>query len=262
LVSYVYSAALNQGSANAAEGVYVNRFDLGSDQPVGQIAWDASPSNGVELQLRTALHGGSFGGWTSASSSSPKAISWTARYVEYRLRFLDVGGGDVTVASVELGLPTPTATVTPSATPSATASDTPTASPTPTPSATATVTPVATNTMVVLVPTATATPTFVPTALPPAPEKEGEARCFPNPARGAQTHFAFELHKPGRAKLSVWNAAGQLSSQVEDHFGEGKRLLHLTVKDYAPGVYLYQLTLDYDDGRSVQGPVKRFAVIP
>jgi hypothetical protein len=86
--------------------------------------------------------------------------------------------------------------------------------------------------------------------------------AFPNPAQGAQTRFGFSLDASGSATISVWTAAGVLASTVADHFGPGNSILRLNIKDYAPGVYLDQLVIHYDDGRTVTGPLEKFVVIP
>ena len=229
----IYAASLNQGTANAAMGAYRHRFDQGSDQLAVSLAVtlaSGTPASAVKARVRTAVNGGSWSAW-SALSTPPLILNATVRWVEYELVFTDPGAGvNAGVTKVELlGVPP-----TPTATPTMVLTATPTATP----------------------------PPGTPTPELPSPPDEGDSRCFPNPAHGDKAHFAFEMHGPGTGRIRVWNAAGQLSSTVEDHFNQGKTLLHLTIKDYAPGVYLYQLGLDYDDGRKVTGPIKRFAVLP
>jgi hypothetical protein len=246
-----YQASLSQGAANAAQGVYVNRFDLGSDSALGQLIWALSPSNGGTLQYRWAASAGAWSAWSAPLSGGSAALGVTARYLEYRVLLQDVPGSDVSLTKVQVLQATPTPSATPSASPTVSATATP--SSTPTRSATVTASPTVS-------PTPSATPDV--TALPSAPDTPGDCKAYPSPAHGDLAHFVFKVEGPGRGKLRVWNSAGQLSSTIEDVLSGGSQAFHLHIHDYAPGVYLYQLELDYDDGRTVQGPVKRFAVIP
>jgi hypothetical protein len=169
----VFSASLNQGTANAASGSFAGRFDLGSVQPLGAVEWTSNAPANVQLQVRVGDGSGNFGAWTALDNSGsinlPSAGFGTGRYVEYRARLTDNGSSDVELYDVTLRdladmskTPTPSvsATHTPSATttatPSATPSNTPvpgTATPSPTVTATASATPIVSP-----VPTATMAP--------------------------------------------------------------------------------------------------------
>jgi hypothetical protein len=269
LNNLVYQAPLNQGAANCAQGVYNNRFDLGSDQALNQLTWVLAPANGGTLQARWATSAGTYSAWSSAAAGGSLDL-WgvTARYLEYRVLLADVPGSDVYLQSVSLewgdtptATPTGTFTVTPTSSPTgtftqtavATATPVQTATPSPTPTPTFSSTPVVTATVS---PTATITPLAVK-----VPSDPGDPVCYPNPGRGGDMHFGFRSDHTGRCVLRVWNAAGQLASTAQNGLVAGKQVIDLHLKDYAPGVYLYQLELDNDDGSVVNGPVKRFAVI-
>jgi hypothetical protein len=249
-----YQASLNQGASNCAQGVYVNRFDLGSDQALNQLTWVLAPSNGGTLQARWSTSAGTFSAWSSAAAGGSMDL-WgvTARYLEYRVLLADVPGSDVYLQSVSLESgDAPTATPTLTSTPTATVTPTFTVSPA------YSATPTFSNTPVV---TATLTATLTPPPLPRMPSDPADPVCYPNPGRGEDMHFGFRSDHAGRCVLRVWNAAGQLASTAEDSVVIGKQVIDLHIKDYAAGVYLYQLELDNDDGSVVNGPVKRFAVI-
>src|SRR6185503_21094434 len=98
----IYRAPLNQGSTNAGIGVFQSQFDLGAVWPLTQLSWNASTPANASVQVRSALSDMVFGDWTAATTSSPLPLTWTARYVEYRLEMTDPGAGNMEVSDVTL----------------------------------------------------------------------------------------------------------------------------------------------------------------
>lgn len=110
-------------------------------------------------------------------------------------------------------------------------------------------------------------PSPMPTETPNAGtkgSKKDEARIYPNPGkRGAEkSHFGIELEEAGVARVTVWNSAAQIVGETEERFAAGKASLHLSTRNFAPGIYLCQYSVIYDSGRKVTGKVQRFAIQP
>ena len=152
---------------------------------------------------------------------------------------------------------TPTSTYTPTSTWTLTWTNTltPTPSWTPTPSATASPSPTASGT-----PTSTATLGGSPS---PSPVPTPRNRCylFPSPARGDHATVCYQMAQSGKCRLRVWNAAGDLISDITEVKGSGLQSTQLTIRTYAAGVYLYRCLLRYDDGTEDPIETKKFIVV-
>jgi hypothetical protein len=181
-------------------------------------------------------------------------------------------GGAVTVIQgcvVEPTL-TPTATSTPTATPTATVTSTLTATPTTSPTATITLTPTATTTSTATA-TITATPTVTPTATitqtpTPAypganPPGSGECFIYPSPARGNQATACYNMAEPGQVEVKIWNWRAGLVDDLNDQKPAGVQTTPFDISSFAPGVYLFEVTLRYDSGRTDKCGPHKFAVI-
>jgi hypothetical protein len=73
--------------------------------------------------------------------------------------------------------------------------------------------------------------------------------------------FGFTLAQPGRARVRILNASGQLLSENSAGFGAGPAELVFDVKGFAQGVYYYQVNMDYDDGSTEILALKSFVVL-
>jgi hypothetical protein len=156
---------------------------------------------------------------------------------------------------------TPTATESFTSTPTASATQTWTWSvsvtSTPTPTASFTLTPTETP-VITLGTTATPTGTLVPWG-----HDDGHQNTFiyPSPARGPYATVAYKLKEPGRVRIRVWNAAAEWVAEVNEYKASGPQTSILTVRDYAPGVYLYRVLIDYNSGGHEQLSTVRFVVL-
>ena len=166
----------------------------------------------------------------------------------------------VTFTSTPTGTSTNTATATSSFTPTntATLTDTSTATGTPTNTSTLPPTSTATNT-----PTTTATFTPSPTsAYPlssvPAP---GTSYVAPDPVTGNTAALAYNMAGTGSVDIRIFNAIGQMVNKQDEVKSGGPQTSTLNVSSYAPGVYVYVVTITYDVGGTSSLPVSKFVVV-
>ncbi len=149
--------------------------------------------------------------------------------------------GTQTLTSTNTPLMTSTYTVTSTVTPSQTM----TLPPTTTPSETATIQP-----------TTTASPTFVTT-----PAAAGATFIYPSPATGDKANVVYTLSGPGNVKIRVYNDAAQLVETLTEDKQGGPQTSVLNIKNLSTGVYMYILTLTYQNqGTTKIGP-KKFMVL-
>ena len=88
----------------------------------------------------------------------------------------------------------------------------------------------------------------------------GEDFLFPSPATGDAAHFEYCMARPGKVKIRVYNIIGDLAAKIEDVKGIGAQLSSINTGRLAPGVYLYKLEKNYDNGTSSTSGVKKFVV--
>jgi hypothetical protein len=89
----------------------------------------------------------------------------------------------------------------------------------------------------------------------------GEADFFfPSPAIYDTAHFEYCMALPGTAKIRVYNAIGDIVARIEDSKAAGAQLSAINTGRLAPGVYLYRLEKNYDNGTSTTSSVKKFVV--
>ena len=88
----------------------------------------------------------------------------------------------------------------------------------------------------------------------------GEDFFFPSPATGDRADFAYCMASPGTARIRIYNTVGDLAVKLEHAKGAGAQSTTLNTGRMAPGVYLYRLEKDYDNGTSSKSTVKKFVV--
>jgi hypothetical protein len=93
--------------------------------------------------------------------------------------------------------------------------------------------------------------------LPPA----NSSYSFPAPASGASMGIACVLESPGKVEIAVFNEAGDLASTLSDDLGAGPQVLRATIKDFAPGVYFYLLSIHYSSGKIERQAPHKFVVV-
>jgi hypothetical protein len=106
------------------------------------------------------------------------------------------------------------------------------------------------------IPQPTLTPS--PPNNPPAP---GLDFIYPSPARGDHANLAYVMAEAGMMRLKVWNQNGEVSSEINDHKPAGVQATPFSLSGFAPGVYFYRVTLEYDSGKTEQLKPGKFAVI-
>ena len=106
-------------------------------------------------------------------------------------------------------------------------------------------------------PTATSTSSY-PGSNPPAP---GQCYVFPSPVKGDQASVAYDMAGPGIMTLKIFNRIGELAAQVAERRPAGVQASSFSVSGFAPGIYFFTVTLNYDSGRTEKPKAGKFAVI-
>jgi hypothetical protein len=88
----------------------------------------------------------------------------------------------------------------------------------------------------------------------------GKTFAFPSPARGERVNFAYSMAESGKADIRVYNEAGDLVARIQDDKLIGTQTSRLSVRDFAPGVYIYKVLLTYASGKVESLEVQKFAV--
>jgi hypothetical protein len=83
---------------------------------------------------------------------------------------------------------------------------------------------------------------------------------FPSPAKGNQANIAYCMVGAGNVKIRVYNEIGKLVDTVEERKPTGPQGSNINIGKLAPGVYLYLLNLNFDDG-STKKYKHKFVVI-
>lgn len=122
---------------------------------------------------------------------------------------------------------------------------------TPTPSYTPTVT---------FTPTPSFTPTITLTPSPP-PAAHGDSYIYPSPARGGRATLSYNMAESGTLDLQLWNQNGERISEITDRKPAGPQATSFSLTGFAPGIYYYLATLNYDSGMSERLKMEKFAVI-
>jgi len=78
---------------------------------------------------------------------------------------------------------------------------------------------------------------------------DGEAYVYPSPSDPLHcAKIVYAMRAPGTADIRVYHEDGTLAAHLEEHHGFGLQVDLLRSCSFAPGVYLYRLTLRYDSG--------------
>jgi hypothetical protein len=144
----------------------------------------------------------------------------------------------------------------------ATKTVTPTYTATPTITKTATISPTITVTSTIT-PTLTITPTITQTLTnTPWVVKGGDVTVYPNPANGGQMNFLYSPAAASHVKIDVYNLAGLKVAHLEDtnKAGAANQVTTWKIANVAPGVYLYQLTLEDINGISTTSKMKKLVI--
>jgi hypothetical protein len=88
----------------------------------------------------------------------------------------------------------------------------------------------------------------------------GQAHAYPSPAHGGVVNIVSTLNTPGRASVRIWNENGDLAATQAQSGPAGVMTIPVPVNQFAPGVYLYIVTINYDSGSVDKLPVQKFAV--
>jgi hypothetical protein len=115
-------------------------------------------------------------------------------------------------------------------------------------------------------PTASETFTISPTPSPggyqgTSPPQAGQAFVYPSPARGDFAHVAYAMAAAGKVSIKVWNENAGLVDEVTDQKPAGNQITRLLTGKYAPGVYFFQVSQQYDSGATAKTEILKFTVL-
>ncbi len=82
------------------------------------------------------------------------------------------------------------------------------------------------------------------------PPREGESFAYPCPVSGGSVTLTYYMKEIGVCKVSVYNEGGSLVSTRTDSRLQGVQESPLPVSGFAPGIYIYTLSLGYGSGQS------------
>jgi len=109
--------------------------------------------------------------------------------------------------------------------------------------------------------TATPLPTFSPQPSLVSTPEIGDTHLCPSPARGTKVKVVYRMERPGKAKVRIFNAIGDLMARAEEMKETGLQETALNIAGYAPGVYLYKVEVEYTSGGKASFTAKKFVVI-
>lgn len=84
---------------------------------------------------------------------------------------------------------------------------------------------------------------------------------YPSPATGDYATVGYRMARAGEVRVRVWNAVGDPVADLVEMKGTGDQTSRLTVREYATGLYFYQVVLRYNDGGTSELPTEKFIVI-
>jgi hypothetical protein len=99
------------------------------------------------------------------------------------------------------------------------------------------------------------------TSFPGAAAEKGSSFAFPSPARGDFITIAYFMNEAGAADIRVYNEAGDLAARAEESKLSGPQRTPISVKTFAPGVYIFKVVLNYASGKAESLEAQKFAVI-
>ena len=99
------------------------------------------------------------------------------------------------------------------------------------------------------------------TSSPSAAAEKGAAFAFPSPARGDFINIAYFMDEAGASDVRVYNEAGDLAARTEESKLSGPQRTRISIKTFAPGVYIYKVVLTYQSGKVEALEAQKFAVI-
>jgi hypothetical protein len=87
---------------------------------------------------------------------------------------------------------------------------------------------------------------------------KGKAFAYPSPARGDMVSVAYFMSEAGRAEIRIHNEAGELAALVQEDKISGSQRSQISIKDFAPGIYLVKVVLTYNSGTVESLDVQKF----
>jgi hypothetical protein len=83
----------------------------------------------------------------------------------------------------------------------------------------------------------------------------------PQPVKGDTVSVVYAMGAPGKVKIRVFNILGEMVARLEEDKPAGVQVTRLTTGNYAPGIYLYKIDINYDSGGVQSLPVAKFLVV-
>ncbi len=78
-----------------------------------------------------------------------------------------------------------------------------------------------------------------------------EIYAYPSPAKGRYAWFIYQLESPGEVEISLWNVLGEKVGTLNaNHASGGTQRQTWDIQSVAPGVYIYQAVVRFNDGQT------------
>jgi hypothetical protein len=85
--------------------------------------------------------------------------------------------------------------------------------------------------------------------------------AYPVPAKGPQAWFSFYLAGAGRARIYIYNVAGESVANLSEAYATaGRKYKSWDIRGVAPGVYLYRVTME-DTSSSRTSDLKKMIIV-
>jgi hypothetical protein len=86
-------------------------------------------------------------------------------------------------------------------------------------------------------------------------------KVFPNPCLGDSVQVEFTLPAPGRARVLVYNEAGDLVASLREVLPSGLRRTTVNFHHFRRGLYLCQVVMELNNGRVLRTGTVKFTVV-
>jgi hypothetical protein len=82
------------------------------------------------------------------------------------------------------------------------------------------------------------------------PPRPGRTFAYPSPSSCGFVNFAYFMRENGACRVRVYHEGGGLVSSFQNTRSVGVQESRVNVCPFAPGVYIYRLSIDYSSGNT------------
>jgi hypothetical protein len=89
----------------------------------------------------------------------------------------------------------------------------------------------------------------------------GNAFVYPEPVTGRDARLAIYMNEIGVANVLIFNSVGEVSAKLQEVLGQGLQTIPLNLSTFAPGVYFFQISMQYSSGDTELVSAGKFVVV-